>query len=226
MLRVLGLDQSIRHSGFALYDVPGDERKMVCGSFPCHEKLVTIRGVERTVPVPDPDEQCELFALYLRRLIGRNRPDFIAWERALPYVQLYEKADLGMASSGWEAFVAAGRGNAGLVTAGDARAGFVPNPAQLCLVELQGIIRGSAVLYQIPHESVPVNTWRRDIFGKGYGSMSRPAAKAKAKEYCRRLGIPAANEDEAEAGCIARWASTCSQRFRMLRFAKDAEAAA
>jgi len=102
---------------------------------------------------------------------------------------------------------------------------YAASAQQLLLPEIQGQIRQFCIDYRIPYEAVPTSTWRGALW-PGYGHISRPEAKAKAKEYCRLLGIKASNENEAEAACIARWAATCSQRFKMLRFRLEAEAEA
>jgi hypothetical protein len=182
---ILGLDQSITRTGFAFYSCPGDERHMRCGSFSCKDEA-------------DPEAKCERFAREIKRLIGPKgrRPDFICWERAKRQITSYPKkpkADL--------------LGIPGAV--------LTVNADQLLLPEIQGIIRAACVFYRIPHESVPPGTWRASIFGKGGGRLSRPDAKAKAKQYCKTLRIRVGNDDEAEAACIARWAATCSQRFRL-----------
>lgn len=185
---ILGLDQSITQTGWALYSYPGDERHMRCGSFSCKDG-------------EDAEEKCELFARHIKQLIGtkdERRPDFVCWERAKRNISAYpkkEKIDLF------------GPGNAATI--------MTVNADQLLLPEIQGIIRGGCVYYRIPHESVDPTTWRAALYGKGGGRLSRPDAKAKAKQYCRTLGINFQNENEAEAACIARWAATCSQELRL-----------
>lgn len=103
-----------------------------------------------------------------------------------------------------------------LLGLGDDSAVWTGNANQLLLPEIQGIIRGEAITYRIPDESVPPGTWRAAIYGKGGGKLSRTDAKAQAKQYCKAIRIAAGNEDEAEAACIARWAATCSQKVRLL----------
>lgn len=198
---VLGLDQSIRACGWCLYETPGDERKMVCGTFHSWDR-------------PTADEQCDLFATNLRLLIGRQqkkRPiDFIVWEQASRRISAYAKKQSDHLFDEHE----------------QPNGAWTVNADQLLLPEIQGIIRAAALFCRIPYESVPVSTWRAAIYGGGQGNLAKAAAKAKAKEYCRRLGIHANNEHEAEAACIARWAATCSQRFKMLRWRREVEAAA
>lgn len=185
---ILGLDQSITQTGYALYEFPGDERHMRCGSFSC-------KG-------DDAGEKCDAFARHLKPLIGsKERPiDFICWERARQQISAYPKKKsvdlLGLAATG--------------------AASLTVNADQLILPEIQGIIRAGAIFYRIPYESVSPVTWRAALYGRGGGRMARDAAKARAKEYCKTLGIKWNNENEAEAACIARWAATCSQTFRLL----------
>lgn len=190
-MRILGFDQSVTQTGWCLYEAPGDERRMLCGSFSCKDEA-------------DAEAQCDLFGHNLKRLIGRYRPEFIAWERASRRISSYVK-------KGGPDFFAA-----------SAAPRMTVNADQLLLPEIQGMIRAAAILYRLPFESVPVSTWRADIFGVGGGSMTKKVAKARAKEYCRQLGIEAGNENEAEAACVARWAATCSQRFRLLRVKREA----
>jgi len=185
---ILGLDQSVTQTGYALFEFPGDERRIKCGSFSC-------KG-------DDAGEKCDAFAYEIKRLIGPKgaAPDFICWERAKQTISAYPKKVgvdmLGLTSTGV--------------------ASMTVNADQLILPEIQGIIRAGAIFYRIPYESVAVSTWRAALYGRGFGRMPRDAAKAKAKEYCHQLGIRHANENEAEAACIARWAATCSQTFRLL----------
>jgi hypothetical protein len=152
----------------------------------------------------DDDEKCALFAQAAKKLIGRKpRADFICWERASQRISMYKKQQPAWLPD-------------------DAPA-FTVNPASTTLLhEIQGIIRGLSIAYRIPHESVAPNVWRAALYGTGGGKLTKPQAKAKAKQYCRQLGISFSNENEAEAACIARWAATCSQRFKMLRFTGEA----
>ena len=192
---ILGLDQSVRRSGWALYESPGDERKIRTGSF----------GAPATMH--DSEELCDFFGLALWRLVGRVRPGFICWERASRRITNYAKKSASSLYHEHE----------------NPHGGWTVNADQLLLPEIQGQIRQIAIDYGIPYESVPTGTWRADLFGTGGGSLSRKEAKAKAKQYCRWLGIPFDGEDEAEAACIARWAATCSQKLKFKRWVKDVE---
>jgi len=182
---ILGLDQSITQTGWALYSYPGDERHIKCGSF--------------SSIGDDAEAQCAQFAYHLKRVLGPKdrRPDFICWERAKRQISAYRKkpnADL------------LGLGGDAIMTV---------NADQLLLPEIQGIIRAAAIFYRIPYESVSPATWRAALYGRGGGKLPRADAKAKAKDYCKALGIRFENENEAEAACIARWAATCSMQFRL-----------
>lgn len=185
---VLGIDQSITRTGFAFYRFPGDERHMRCGSFSCKD-------------APNPEAKCELFAREIKRLIGSkdHRPDFLVWERARRNISAYpKKPDADLLGLGGDAV-------------------WTVNADQLLLPEIQGILRAAAIFYRVPYESVGPSTWRAAILGKGSGKLARLEAKAAAKRYCKALGIKAGNDDEAEAACIARWAATCSTRFRLMQ---------
>lgn len=198
-MRILAFDQSITNTGFALYDAPGDERAIHCGSFSCDNFSTA-------------EAQCDQFAKEVKSILGRCKKidepvDFIGWERASRKITAYRKKD--------------GQG----LLPKDGIPRWTVNASQLLLPEIQGCIRGIAISYSLPFESVGSDTWRAAIYGTGGGSLHRAAAKAAAKQYCRRLGITFANEDEAEAACIAIWMSRCSQRFRMLRLNKAKAAA-
>ena len=184
---ILGLDQSITQTGWALYSYPGDERRMKCGSFSC-------------ATADDAEGKCDLFAYHIKRLIGPKdtRPDFIVWERAKRQISSYPK-----------------KTKIDLFGADNAATFMTVNADQLLLPEIQGIIRGGAIFYSVKYESVSPATWRAALYGKGGGKLLRADAKARAKDYCAKLGINASNENEAEAACIARWAATCSLQFRL-----------
>jgi hypothetical protein len=186
---ILGLDQSITQTGWALYEFPGNERRIECGSFSCKDG--------------DAEAQCDLFGQTLKRLIGPRRHDlaFICWERAKRQISAYRKKPT---AGFFEPVV-------------DAAPVWTVNADQLLLPEIQGMIRASAILYRIPYESVSPSTWRAALYGTGGGKLTTDAAKVRAKEYCRQLGIRFSNHNEAEAACIARWAATCSMQFRMIR---------
>jgi hypothetical protein len=155
-----------------------------CGSFSCKTG-------------EDAAAKCDIFGFHLKRLIGpkARRPDFVCWERARHQISGYRKKE-----------------KIDLFGAGNAFAAWTVNADQLLLPEIQGMIRAAAIFYRVPYESVSPATWRAAIFGQGGGKLGR--AEAKARTYCRRLGIRFANENEAEAACIARWAATCSLQLR------------
>jgi hypothetical protein len=188
---ILGLDQSITETGWALYRFPGSEKDMVCGQF---SSVVVGR---------DPHAQCVVFGRNLKALIGKQKRakqpiDFIAWERASRRITPYEKDVESLP--------------------GEARAPqWTVNAKQLMLVQIQGQIMQAAIDYSAGFEAVDVKTWRAKIFGVGGGNLTRVQAKARALEYCRWLGISVDGDNEAEAACVARWAATCSQEFRRLQ---------
>lgn len=88
-----------------------------------------------------------------------------------------------------------------------------PNGNQLKLTEIQGGMRGLCAARGIPLAFVAPQTWRAKVLGNGH--LSRAEAKAAAKTYCARLGVPAANHDVAEAVCIGLWGCTCNADFRL-----------
>lgn len=191
-LRLLTLDQSITQTGWAVYDTPGPEQSIICGSFSAKE------------PADDGDK-CELFATEVRKLRTKWKPDFMSWEMSSRKISGFQKnadfVDEQMAAMG--------------------RPRFTVNAKVLMLPELQGILRGIAVAYLIPHEAVPVTTWRAGMLHNG--NMDRDTAKRKAKEMCRMLRIKVANHNEAESAMICLWTAQASQKFKMLRWRREVD---
>jgi hypothetical protein len=137
------------------------------------------------------EKKAEDFARHFEWLIHHYQPDVICFELAVRQIFQYQrKADLG-----------------GLRTE-------APSSDQLILSELQGSIRGIAIAHAIPFDSVPVQTWRAAIYGKGGGNMPRDQAKSYAKTMARRLGIKFLNHNEAEASMVSLWCATCSQIYK------------
>ena len=142
------------------------------------------------------EEKCASFGEQLGAILDEIGPGYVCFEAAQRYIAGYKKKgvpDLAGATGGW----------------------WTPNSDQMILPELQGHARQACMDRKIPFESVAVKTWRAALYGKGGGSLSRDAAKAAAKNYCRLVGIDPRNDDEAEACCILLWCSRCSQ---MLKF--------
>lgn len=200
-MRLLTLDQSITQTGWAKWDIPAErspkETEIECGSFKCDE------------PADDYDK-CELFATELRKLRTRFKPDFITWEMSSRKISAYPKRGDFVD----EEMAARGQGR------------MVVNAKALLLPELQGIIRGVATAYLIPHEAVPVSSWRAKVFGKGGGAMTTDEAKRAAKRMCLFLKIAFSNHNEAEAAMLCLWTERCSQRFKMARWRQGLEAEA
>jgi hypothetical protein len=193
---ILGLDQSITETGWALYEFPGSEADMVCGQF---SSVVVGR---------DPHAQCIVFGRNLKALIGQqkraDRPiQFICWERASRRITPYGKKVDALPGE-------------------DRAPQWTVNAKQLLLVQIQGQIMQAAIDYSAGFEAVDVKTWRAKIFGTGGGNLTREQAKTRALEYCRWLGISVDGDNEAEAACVARWAATCSQEFRRLQLKEAA----
>jgi len=188
-MRILAFDQSITRAGWAVYDVPGKEDTIRCGSFSCSE------------PADDADK-CEMFAAEVRKLRTQWKPDFIAWEMSSRRISSFAKTP----DFADEPFTR-----------------MTVNAKVLMLPELQGIIRGIAVAYLLPHEAVPTGMWRAAVFGRGGGNLPKAEAKRRAVETCKLFGIKSKNHDEAEAACIALWAGSASQQFKMLRWRREVE---
>lgn len=130
------------------------------------------------------------FGRRIKQIVGRWKPDFICFEEARQKIMVYP-------TKGW------------------AKGAFTVNAKQLLLPAIESQIVQLCVDYSIEFESVPVNTWRKAILGKG--NLETEEAKARAVQHCRWLKIGATNHDEAEAACIALWADRCSLKFRAVR---------
>ncbi|WP_042776342.1 hypothetical protein [Sinorhizobium fredii] len=144
------------------------------------------------------EEKCADFGLRLHDFCLGRRPDFICLEAAMRLIAGYQKRtkiDLGGKRLGY----------------------WTPNADQLVLPEIQGHVRQLAIDRGMGFETVAVKTWRADLYGRGGGSLGKDEAKRRAREYCRWLGIAAKNHNEAEAACVAIWASRCSQTLRLMR---------
>lgn len=143
------------------------------------------------------DEKCEAFGTTLRNIIDEVGPDFLVYESAMRFIAGYKKAakpDLAGGSGGF----------------------WTPNSDQMLLPEIQGHIRQAAIQYSIPHEGVPVRTWRAALFGSGAGAWPKDKAKQAARDYCKAVHIDFSNHNEAEAACIGIWATRCSQPLRLM----------
>ncbi|MCA1404650.1 hypothetical protein I6F26_10390 [Ensifer sp. IC3342] len=144
------------------------------------------------------EEKCTAFGLRLHDVVLARRPDFICLEAAMRLIAGYQKrvkVDLGGKNHGY----------------------WTPNADQMVLPEIQGHVRQLAIDRGIGFETVPVNTWRAALYGRGGGTLGKDEAKRRAREYCRWLGITFRNHNEAEAACVAIWASRCSQILRLMR---------
>lgn len=141
--------------------------------------------------------QCADFGLKFADIMDTLAPEFLIHETAMRYIAGYKKR--------------------GAPDLGGDKAGFwTPNSDQMILPEIQGHIRQACIDRKVPCDSVAVKTWRADLYGRGGGSLARDAAKAAAKNYCHRVGLMPKNHNEAEAACIAIWASRCCQKFKLL----------
>ncbi|MDX0765215.1 hypothetical protein GOD36_23625 [Sinorhizobium medicae] len=144
------------------------------------------------------EEKCADFGLRLHDICLAHLPDFICLEAAMRLIAGYQKrvkTDLGGKTHGY----------------------WTPNAHQMVLPEIQGHVRQLAIDRGIGFETVAVKTWRAALYGRGGGSLGKDDAKRRARDYCRWLGITAKNHNEAEAACVAIWASRCSQNLKLMR---------
>jgi hypothetical protein len=201
---ILAFDQSIKRTGWCVLET--NERGKVMRD--------TIKFASFTAaPVKDmsTEAKCDLFADELIAVLDREHPHFVAWEAARDDVVSYPKK-------------VQVKGNATKSRSGDMFASSQPttkmlpatiNADQLILRDIQGQVRQACKDRGLQKVKVPPKTWRANLFGQGYGNMETEKAKAHAKDYCHRAGIKVANGDEAEAVCIAIWASSCDP-FRLI----------
>lgn len=143
------------------------------------------------------DEKCGAFGTTLRDIIDATGPHFLVYESAMRFIAGYKKAEKPDLAGGTGGF-------------------WTPNSDQMLLPEIQGHIRQAAIHYGIPHEGVPVRTWRAALFGSGAGNWPRDKAKQAARDYCKAFGVDFSNHNEAEAYCIGQWAIRCSQPLRLM----------
>lgn len=128
----------------------------------------------------------------LLKLVDDHRPQFIVYERPLNIVVMYGKRQLTEAR---------------MVT---------PNADQLKLHRIAGMIDGIALGRGIDRLDVPPATWRARVLGDG--RLDKAKAKAAAKLYCQRLGVPARSHDVAEAVCLALFGITSPEyRYHLTR---------
>jgi hypothetical protein len=164
--------------------------------FPGNER--DIECLSFTAKGDSTEEKCTSFGERLLEIVATRRPDFICLEAAMRLIAGYQKrqkVDLAGHTVGY----------------------WTPNADQMVLPEIQGHVRQLAICRHIGFETVAVKTWRADLYGRGGGSLGKDEAKRRARDYCRWLGITAKNHNEAEAACLAIWASRCSQTFRLMR---------
>lgn len=155
------------------------------------EREAGIECLSFSATAAKPEAKCEQFSRHLQWIICHYGPDFLCFEQAIRQIFTYDrKPDL-----------------AGARAAG-------PSADQLILAELQGAIRQAAICHVLPFDSVPVKTWRANIYGAGGGNLDRDAAKQRARWMCESLKIKAKNHNECEASMIALWGATVSQVYR------------
>jgi hypothetical protein len=81
------------------------------------------------------------------------------------------------------------------------------NHRTLLLTRLDEVLHQIAEQRDLACQAVAAATWRSKVLGKGAGRLSREEAKRQAVAYCEWIGLPCANDDEAEAICLGMWAA-------------------
>lgn len=133
-------------------------------------------------------QKCTIFGDKLIELFEMHRPDFVAWERAADNIRRF----------------APKKGKDGK-PAGAPSFDLSVNASQLILQIIQGQILQMCRVHRIPFVAAHTSSWRAMILKNG--KLDGPAAKKEAKRVCQMLRIDAKNHDEAEAACIAIYAS-------------------
>lgn len=140
-------------------------------------------------------EKIEDFSHFIARTLDSYKPGFVCLEAAIRFIASYRKQSKFAGAADWS----------------------TPNADQLALVEIQGAIRQACIDRNIPWQTVDVKTWRSGLYGPGGGNLPRDEAKRRARQYCDLLKIKHSNGDQAEAACIAVWASTSALKLRWIR---------
>ncbi|MCO6050869.1 hypothetical protein NGM99_13880 [Mesorhizobium sp. RP14(2022)] len=141
------------------------------------------------------EEKTGIFCDEIEKLFREHKPQFVIWEAATEVIRSFAPKT--------------GKGDlAGVKTPPP----LTVNADQLILRDIQGHIRHAARARRLPYEAVNPRTWRASILKNG--NLDRETAKKKAREMCQMLRIPAKNEDQAEAVCIALYGAT-TQTYRM-----------
>lgn len=143
------------------------------------------------------EEKTAIFCDEIEKLFKQYRPSFVAWEAATEIIRSYPK-----------------KGKEDLIGEQKVQGVTTVTADQLILRDIQGHIRHAARARRLPYEAVNPRTWRAVILKNG--NLGRDEAKKAAVNMCRMLRIPAKNEDQAEAACIAMWGAS-SQTFKMMK---------
>lgn len=163
---------------------------------PSHSSMLIGSFTSRPSKNMSTEEKTAIFCDEIEKLFKAHRPQFVVWEAATEIIRSFAK-----------------QGKDDL--AGPVKAPpMTVNADQLILRDIQGHIRHAARARRIPYEAVNPKTWRAAILKNG--NLDRETAKKKAKEFCQMLRIPAKNEDQAEAVCIALYGAT-TQTYRMMQ---------
>lgn len=197
---ILAFDQSIRRTGWCLYEPPS-LRSILVGSF--------TSAPEREMST---EEKTGIFCDEIEKLFKAYRPNFVVWEAAAEDIRRFpfkpKKDGKQKASNDLLA-------NAGVAPEPQkSQSPLSVNADQLILRDIQGHIRHAARARRIPYEAVNVKSWRAAILK--CGNAGKDEAKAKAVAHCQMLRIPAKNHDQAEAVCIALYGAML-QTFKMMQ---------
>jgi Holliday junction resolvasome RuvABC endonuclease subunit len=195
---ILAFDQSIRRTGWCLYEPPS-LRSILVGSF--------TSAPEKEMST---EEKAAIFCDEIEKLFKAHRPNFVVWEAAAEDIRRFpfkpKKDGKQKASIDLLAAVAP--------EPQKSPASLSVNADQLILRDIQGHIRHAARARRVPYEAVNVKSWRAAILK--CGNAGKDEAKAKAVVHCQMLRIPAKNHDQAEAVCVALYGAT-TQTFRMMQ---------
>lgn len=132
------------------------------------------------------------------KAIRDNEPDYVGFEEALPNIPSFRtnSSDLG----------------------GEFQKLTVNAKSSLVLQRLIGDVQAVLIGLRVPHESVPVETWRHAFLGYGRKKgFQRADYKKAARAMCETMGIHVTNDDQAEACGLAFYLSRCSQHVKLIK---------
>lgn len=186
MSLILGIDQSSSKTGMCLIDTA--------------ESLSTARLHSFATQGTSDQAKVESFSMQIDQILRDWKPEFVAIEEPLKHIQPHTKRVQTLHGVREEQTINA------------------HTPLLLNMIA-GALIRGLMGL-KLPRTMVRPQTWRKSFLGyttnKEREKHGHKTWKHAAVAQCERYGIPARNQDQAEAAGIAFWATSCDE-WRLLR---------